>query len=366
MTDTTTGFQFDLEALLEPVSADSPSGESLRYEGTYDLIREARREDDASLTQGVWQSTLKRANWSEVERLCRAALASRSKDLQLAAWLLEAWLHLHGFAGVDQGLRLYTGLCNKFWDTLYPQAEDGDLEFRAGPINWINEKLPEQIKLLPVTQPTTEETPDYAWSDWEIACRPLPNTPAGKAAAAEARDRVTQAKFQHSASITPTEVFLERMSQVKSAMAACSELEAVLDTTWGKTAPSLRQVWGILDSIRGLIVTLLNQRDLEILTPSGAAEPTVAELNLMGEAADEATPAPAGPRKIRSRAEAYQYLSEAADYLTRTEPHSPTPYLVRRAINWGGMTLEELLGELVRDRGQLQELFRLLQVGKTD
>jgi len=55
-------------------------------------------------------------------------------------------------------------------------------------------------------------------------------------------------------------------------------------------------------------------------------------------------------------------LAEAADFLIRTEPHSPTPYLVRRAILWGSMSLEELLPELVRNQSELSDIYRLLNV----
>ncbi|MCB1033146.1 MAG: type VI secretion system protein TssA, partial [Acidobacteria bacterium] len=65
---------------------------------------------------------------------------------------------------------------------------------------------------------------------------------------------------------------------------------------------------------------------------------------------------------IRSRAEAYRRLSEAADYLARTEPHSPTPYLVRRAVSWGSMTVTELLKELLADKSDLTTVFKLLGI----
>ena len=65
---------------------------------------------------------------------------------------------------------------------------------------------------------------------------------------------------------------------------------------------------------------------------------------------------------IRSRAEAYRRLAEVADYLIRTEPHSPAPYLIRRAISWGGMTLEQLLPELVASDAALKDLERLLKI----
>ena len=81
--------KLDLEALLTPISADKPAGESLRYSGVYEAVEEARREDDPSLPQGVWKTELKRADWREAARLCLDALETRAKDLQLAAWLLE-------------------------------------------------------------------------------------------------------------------------------------------------------------------------------------------------------------------------------------------------------------------------------------
>ena len=67
-----------------------------------------------------------------------------------------------------------------------------------------------------------------------------------------------------------------------------------------------------------------------------------------------------GGTPIRSRSEAYRRLAEAADYLLRTEPHSPTPYLVRRAVAWGHMSLGELLQELVQGEGDLRAIYTLL------
>lgn len=93
----------DIQKLLEPISEEYPAGGYLRYEGTYDTIQEARREDDASLPQGVWERDLKKADWHRVRELCEAALARQTKDLQIAVWLLESLIRIHGFAGVKTG-----------------------------------------------------------------------------------------------------------------------------------------------------------------------------------------------------------------------------------------------------------------------
>ena len=40
------------DSLLAPISEEAPSGEALRYEGTYDRVIEMRRQDRADLPQG--------------------------------------------------------------------------------------------------------------------------------------------------------------------------------------------------------------------------------------------------------------------------------------------------------------------------
>ncbi len=77
---TAVGYPADVANLLAPIPGDRPTGISLRFEGTYDLVRDARREDDPNLPQGVWRAERKQARWPEVDTVCRAAL-ERSKDL---------------------------------------------------------------------------------------------------------------------------------------------------------------------------------------------------------------------------------------------------------------------------------------------
>jgi len=79
-----------IEAILEPISATSLCGEDLAYSPEFDRIKEARREDDASIEYGEWQTELKQADWPAVVRDCSQLLGSRSKDLRLAAWP-RAW-----------------------------------------------------------------------------------------------------------------------------------------------------------------------------------------------------------------------------------------------------------------------------------
>src|SRR5438105_3724802 len=95
----------DLEALLKPISGENPAGAPVRYTGVYDAIQEARREDD-TLPMGEWQREAKTADWRAVINLCSETIGKTSKDLQIGAWLVEALVRRHGFAGLREGLIL--------------------------------------------------------------------------------------------------------------------------------------------------------------------------------------------------------------------------------------------------------------------
>ncbi len=154
----------DVEAILAPIEGASPAGEYLRYTPIYDEIQEARREDD-QLDLGDWQRPVKVADWPRVVELTAEVLAERSKDLQLAAWLLEGLIRTRGFPGLAAGLQVLSGLLERFWDSLYPEIEDGDLDFRIGPFEFVNNKLWVLVKQVPVTDPAAAD--GFSWFKWQ-------------------------------------------------------------------------------------------------------------------------------------------------------------------------------------------------------
>jgi type VI secretion system protein ImpA len=351
----TSSHQIDVQDLLQPIPGANPAGESLRYQGTYDRIADARREDDPSLSQGIYKSTLKRADWTTAETICVEALTKQSKDLQIAGWLLEAWLHLHGFAGVTNGLRLMAGLCEQFWDELYPTLEDGDLEGRIAPFDWIEQKLTLKLKQIPLTQPGNTINESYSYVDWESACHFENLAMKDPRALQEALAKInpTLATFRTAITATDPGFHLEMAEDLNNAIESCLAVEQVLEQKCGKDAPLLRQFKEALSLIQQLVSQDLHARDTRVATVSEEID------SLEAEEPEDALWS-GGP--IRSRADAYRRLSEAADFLLRTEPHSPTPYLVMRAVEWGNMSLPELLQQIVRNEGEMNEIDRLLRL----
>jgi len=130
--------KIDIDALLAPIPGENPAGEDLRYSPIYDDLKEARRADD-QLERGEWQREIKTSDWGKVISIAIEALSKKSKDLQIAAWLTEALIRKEDFSGLATGLRLMLGLLKNYWENLYPPLEEGDLDFRAAPLQFLND-----------------------------------------------------------------------------------------------------------------------------------------------------------------------------------------------------------------------------------
>ena len=151
----------DLDLIFAPIPGENPAGEDLRYSGIYDEMREARRADE-NLAQGEWQTDLKIADFKKVLDLGVTALTTKSKDLQIAAWTTEGLVKMHGFAGFRDGLKILAGLQERFWDQLYPEVDEGDMESRANALAWVDTQVSVVIKGAPFTG-----VAGYSYLDWE-------------------------------------------------------------------------------------------------------------------------------------------------------------------------------------------------------
>lgn len=159
----------ELESLLHPIREDLLTGPPIRFDPIFDRLREARREDDPGLPMGMWEQPLKRADWAQIEALCKMTLSGYAKDLQIAAWLTEAWMRQHGFEGLLRGLLLVEGLLVRYWETVHPQVdEDGDPGLRAAPLEWMNSSLATTIRIhVPVLGQSGEQLGRFSLADWE-------------------------------------------------------------------------------------------------------------------------------------------------------------------------------------------------------
>ncbi len=365
----TPGGLFDFTLALTPLSGEAPAGPSLRYDPVYDAIREARRQDDPSLPVGVWQTAAKRADWDLAIRLCREVLDQRSKDLQVACWLTEALVQRHGFSALGPSIRLLADLCEAFWDDgLHPEIDDGDVGARVAPLEWLNDKLPTLLQTLPLTRSGGAPPVGYSFADYENAQRnqlAAVRDPRGVVAALARSGGPTLAEIEASAQATALSFHHAQHARLAEALVAIDLLSAALDERCGRQAPGMVGLRDGCLALQGWVDTMLRAKgeEPEMAQTHPVESESVDERDPdLDPAADPSTPDEptygAGP--IRTREEAYFWLAEAADFLMRSEPHSPTPYLIHRALGWANMPLHEVLLEVSRGRNDLSAVFDFL------
>lgn len=342
----------NLSLFLEPIPGALPSGESLRYTNIYDKIREARREEDDKLPQGVWKSEVKKADWDQVDRLCTDALQNRSKDLQIAAWLTEAWLHLEGVGGLKRGLELVLELTKTFWDSIHPDMTSGGLELRIVPYEWINTRLSEEIQSVLITLPSDRAAHSYHLLDYNEASR---QSLAGKKDQNQGAGKPSLAKISLSIDQTPTAFYRYMDESCTQALQAMTELEDILRLHLENDAPTFYRLREKLDTVQRFALNVLSER----------GEKMVAKNKLMAEVPPQPRPTKKSALSpIESRDQAYAILGEVAAYLEKIEPHSPTPYLIRRSITWGGMSLSQVFADAMSNGRDMSLILDILEVKK--
>ncbi|MFJ4142858.1 type VI secretion system protein TssA [Pseudomonas sp. NPDC089734] len=352
-----------VSALLEPLSAESPCGVNLRHDPVYDHLRQLRREDDASLPMGVWQSDIKRADWHRMEVVATTVLHDRSKDLMVAVWLGEAWLHIDARAGIKDALSLVAGLCERYPEDLYPQPADGDLSWRATPIEWMVRRYSELLQThFPLLEDTEGEFSGFGLSSWHSLQRrrvQVNDSKAAKAAAEEANGQ--HARLNERVRATPPSWWLSSFEAIQTALQRLAGLEAWSAHYFHEQEPSYGTLRQALESSATLFKEFIAMHPPQALPQEAEEVTSDMTQNTQAESGHEATPARVFGEP-KNREEAYRQLLLISDYLARTEPHSPVPYLIRKGVEWGNKPLKELLSELISSDAEARRVWTLLGV----
>jgi type VI secretion system protein ImpA len=380
-------FAPDLAPYLEMLPEGGGTGVSLRDDALYARIRAARHEDDPSLPMGEWERPLAKADWKAVAALSGDALCTQSKDFQLAAWLLEAWTHLHGLAGFTAGVDLMAELIERFWETAYPRLEEGDAEVRAAPFAWMSRTLARVLSLhVPLLATDLPEWPVLNLDTFaRVAAAPAEEGNVGKGA-------LTRELIDTYVTRAENLALLARVRDcAKPACEAWDRLAALVDARLGDDAPSFQPLTQVLMRLARAAASLIGERAVQLPVPrtphtseadasdalDGALDAVYREqAALAGEPATHAGPSlhggtttssggalpPSIAALITDRSHAYRLLADIARYLRAQEPHSPTSYLLDRAISWENMTPADLMRDIVQPDGSVDRYFLMLRI----
>jgi type VI secretion system protein ImpA len=330
--------------LLNPIPGENPSGESLRYAPVFDKIKEARRQDDDA-PQGEWQFERKTADYPLVIKLAGEALATKSKDLQVAAWLTEAILRKEGFQGLKAGLDLIKGLIDNFWDTLYPELDDGDAEMRAAPLEWLGTRMDSALRSVPLTRKGANwfQFKESRVVGYEAGADTEAKAEARNAAIAEGK--MSGEEWDGAVAATPKAFYAEMEETLDGILDVIEILGIINEEKFGDVAPSFGPMRTTVEEIRHTVHGLL-QKKREVEPDEGAEAPATEEPGEAPAAEEETQAAPSAPAKPKPRGgpitaepvdtdDAFQRVTAVAAYLRRNDPSSPLPYLLLRGLRWG-------------------------------
>jgi len=376
----------DIERLLIPIAVEQPSGPELRQSADRELaglffqVRDARRRavdaerrlrDYASMTEEerkAQPAAPESPDWDAVSRRAQDALA-RSKDLWIAAWLVEALTRVHGFAGLRDGILLAQQLCDRFWTDVHPQPEGGrDLTNRFAQFAGLDGgstsdgTLIAPILGLPITAARTVQ--DFSLADYKDAQELARKSPEIR------KRRIDQGAptvdlFNQAVAETTTGFFRTLFDDLTGARQAIVDFSASLkrredaQPDGGPSfVPPSANVRELLDEC--LRLCRASMKD-ETAPPAPAPVESRTADSLDGQSTAPVSggdPRPFADATIDTRRQAIETLMRVSDFFRRTEPHSPMSYGIDQVVRWGHMSLPELLAELVSDKSAREEIFR--------
>ena len=341
----------DFDALLSPIPGPNPAGKSVPFpvREKLDLMRKEVLPDQFAKDDPLRPSEAIRADWATIQKLCVETLTSTSKDLLLAARLLEALVKSQNASGLRDGLILLRRLVEECWSRVLPAIEDDDdVEVRAAAFNWLDDpdrgaRFPNTVRALTLL---TDGDKKIDWQSW----RQMQSGKAPEGAAG----------FERAVAAAPRAECKCNVEDLNAAWDEFQKLSALLGEKMGESSPGLIALREAVEQTRTLATQILSKKgpdpDEAVAADAGEAEENAPASD--GPVAFTA----AAPRAPATRAQVYQQVAVAANTLRQLEPHSPIPYLLQYAVELGALPFPELMKVLVRNPEVLDSMNRSLGI----
>jgi len=314
-----------VESLLAPVNDASPCGKNLEYDPAFTAL-ETAAQGKSEQQFGDTVIPAVEPEWRMVAEQAQALL-QRTKDLRPAVLLTRAATREQGLDGLALGLRLITGLLDRYWELLHPllDAEDGN-----DPTMRVN-----------ALAPLTDET---------MLLRDLYEAPVGVARSLgllRVREVAIAQGVLTSAADAPSQAqVLGALGEIRVERPGLPQILAEVDTrvaALGKTVSERSGRDDLLDLSRlASIGKLLAQIGREIQPAVAATPDHTADVATHGEA----VAAPLGDTGIRSREDALRALDRVIVWFAQAEPGNPAPLLLERAKQLIGVSFLDIVANL--------------------
>ncbi|MCR9198846.1 MAG: type VI secretion system protein TssA [Planctomycetaceae bacterium] len=362
----------DIDSLIQPISEDNPSGLDAREDpspmSVYYLLKDARSVARAAERQALMGDDEAVADWKPISEAAPEFLRTNSKDLEIAAYLIESLVRSHGFAGLRDGFCLVRQLIEGFADTLYPRPDEDGVETLLAPLAGLNGvdaegTLVSPIKNVPITP--VEEMGAFGLGTYEQALD-LEQSDAEQRERRISQGAVPLDTFNAALTQGSAEWFGELRDDIRDALSSWAELSSLLDEKFGRDSPPSSNIKNALSECLETVESLARDKLAMLdVTEEVAEEPA-------GEDTEGPNAPPPGQKSgdsvdnMQNREDAFKVLMRVAAYFRKTEPHSPISYAIEQIIRWGRLPLPDLLKELINDESAVTQMFRLVGIQGRD
>jgi len=379
------------DQLLQPISSAEPAGQWMRYAPKFAALSRMREEDNPNLPMGDWERPLQKADWSQVAEASIQLLKQDSKDFQVAAWLTDAWIRTDSWQGLFTGLQLINGIAERFWRAAWPALDENDADRRVAPFAWMNTNLPRTIRLHVVLLPVSmQREQPVTLLDWESA----PLIDDARADANSSDTRPSRRSLRERVRATDSAFLQSVLCQAEQAKAELRRTAHFLDARLREESPSLSKLMAAIDGASQAALALLPPEVIASIASSAGNADTAGTAGSVGTAETTSSPPVAGegntaaPNELQpnqpshpvspkathqtqnirhqdpavERVQVYAALADIAARLKMIEPHSPTPYMIERALVLGTMPLPEMIAAINASAGSVDRFFELLGI----
>lgn len=339
-----------LEMLLMPVPGAAPTGTDLRTDSSaqslYFQLKDARTAARTSerAAEAAGEVSGLAAEWRTVFDIAQTSIAQHSKDLEIAAWLIESLARLEGFAGLELGFGLIEGMVERYWPDLHSIDRD-DVVSKVSPLAGLNGVGGEGALIQPIRMISfVPGRPFGSLALWHYQV-------ARRDSSGEAAD-----VFAQNLASAGVQTLRAGEQAARAALDCFLSLTKTLEAVCGTDAPSSSNTRNVLTEVTDAYRAVLGDPTAET-APIATNEPD------MSAPESDAGLAGHGTTEIRTREQAFAELLRIAAFFRRVEPHSPISYAIETLVARGRMNLIDLLDELLPDAGSRSQFLQVAGIG---
>ena len=322
---------FSAEELLSDLPGDEPCGPDMEYDP---LFQEMERAAEGKPEQVMGDSVVaaEEPDWRTVKKNALEIL-SKSKDLRAATYLAHAALHIDGWSGLGEGLKLVEGLIRQYWADVHPVLDpddDNDPTFRINTLNSLSAESTVLASCQRVPLVSAKGVGQFSLRDLRIASGDIswPEKAEGEPPSTAIIDAAFMQSELEDLQATAT-ALAESYAATEGIDAAIAEHLPPADT------PDLSGLKKMLSQVTGEVNQALERRGV---TVEGAPGEEGGD-----ESAGAAVPQAGISGTVQSREDVIKVIDQVCEFYRRSEPSSPVPLLLERARKLVNMDFMEVI-----------------------